>query len=196
VLRLILILNMVYGGLVLKMTDEKERVFKLPARFTFKELKWVCIWMCVVYPLILFMGIMLLVKGGLSFVTVTVLSLFIFMGIAGLLSIFGFSDILIDNRGISRYLFGKIWQDIPWEDIRLIKTYPLTDYNTFKKTTAFNIFPSIGSSANSRWFNRIFFVEGAENMSVMLEIMNHYILKYHIEIESYMDGVKRTCTHL
>jgi hypothetical protein len=178
------------------MNNEDEDIFKLPARFSFKAFKWICIWMCTVYPLLVGMVIAIFVKSGFTFTTLWICLLCTITGIAGIISVFGSSDIIIDNQGISRLLFGKIWQDIPWENVGLIKTYPLMDYNTLKKITAFNIFPSVGSSANSRWFNRIAFVEGAENMSAMLGIINKYVLKYNIKVESVVNGVSTTCTHL
>lgn len=113
------------------------------------------------------------------------------------IAIAGQSDIVIDDQGISRRFFGKKWQTIRWDNVQVIKTFPVgaRGFPT-KIIRAFTICPTVQPLGISYRSGKIGLTDGFENMEQLIELLNHYVSKYEIKIEVQSNGVTALVTRL
>jgi hypothetical protein len=149
-----------------------------------------------VYPLCVVACVAVLASEGLSLWPVVLTALVLVVGIAGANALLSISDIVVDHRGISRSLFGKTWQAIRWDNIRIIKTFPIRDPDTNKMIRGFNIYPLIRPRFDLMAFGKMSFLEKAENMSKLIELINQFVSIYKIEIEAQANGAKTSAGRL
>jgi hypothetical protein len=94
----------------------------------------------------------------------------------------GLSDVIVDDKGITRSFYGKIWKFIRWTDIRRIQLMRTPNYELHRWVALYRIVPD---NRNRSLFSRrlpMFFDETIQNRGRLLELLNHYIHQYNIEI--------------
>ena len=121
----------------------------------------------------------------------------LFLTVVFCTAIAGSSDIIIDENGISRRIFGKVWRTIQWGNIKIVKTFHVIALGfRSKRIRAFVVCPSSVPSGWSYLSSRITFTENFVNVEQLIELINHYISKHNIKIEVQTNGVKTAATHL
>ncbi len=105
----------------------------------------------------------------------------------------GRSDVLIDNTGITRVLFGKIIRRINWDNVKLVRVSPLSRWDSRKQVSAYNIFASSRNATSPRT-RRIYFGDYGVDVHELISVINFYINEYKIPVEKIIDG-KRVSTN-
>jgi len=162
----------------------------LPTIFKSSRLKWMIVLSIVVYPIIAAFLITAFIRsihiwGSLSIgsrIGIMLLPILVlFFGIISLSSILGVSDISIDNQGISRRLFSKVWQTIPWGNVRLITAAPASASRSYS-ARVFHIY-LLRKPPGSFFLSSMFFNDKFENASHMVKLINQHAKKHGIEIK-------------
>jgi hypothetical protein len=152
-------------------------------------LLWMCIALCFI--------------GALTFIRVQqpgptsdgITALFVsisFVLLVGTVLLFGNSDVVIDDRGISRRLFGWTWQTIRWTNIRLITAFPVSGGYGYT-ARGFNIFPSVAPTVRLMPSGKMWFTDKISDAPRLVELLNHYASSQSIKIEirdSLVGGLK------
>jgi hypothetical protein len=113
------------------------------------------------------------------------------------IAITGSSDIIIDEQGISRRLFGKVWRTIHWDNIEIIKTFHVVAQGFRPKSVrAFTIYPTGVLFGWSYLSGGIGFSENFMNMERLIGLINLYAAKHNIKIEVQANGMRTPATHL
>lgn len=130
-------------------------------------------------------GTIFAISHGIAFVWgALMLFLSMFNSIVAGLAIAGESDILIDAQGISRRFLGKTWQSIRWDNIRVIKTFPVGGAGFAPRIVkAYTICPAQKPHGLSYRGGKIGFWSTFNNMDQLVALMNLYIQKYKIKVE-------------
>jgi hypothetical protein len=143
--------------------------------------------------ILIWMGIALCFIGTLTFIRVqqpgaptggiTVLVMSIsFVLLVGAVLLFGNSDVVIDEQGISRRLFGWTWQTVRWTNIRLITAFPVSGGYGYT-ARGFNIFPSVRPTVRLMPSGKMWFTDKISNAPRLVELLNHYASSQSIKIE-------------
>ena len=109
--------------------------------------------------------------------------LFLFVG---LVNVIVTSDIVINDTGISRGAFGKVWLTIAWSNVSYIKIFDELDGGG----KYFNIYPSTKPRPRLLLNGKMAFNDKMERSVDFIKLMNVYILSYNIKIESIVGGIK------
>jgi hypothetical protein len=105
-----------------------------------------------------------------------------FVLLGGAVLLFGRSDVVTDDQGISRRLFGWTWQTVLWTNIRLITAFPVTGGYGYT-ARAFNIFPSVRPKVRLMPSGKMMFTDKMSDASRLVELLNHYASIHGIKIE-------------
>jgi len=152
-------------------------------------------WLLILIPAFsYFMIIEIMAKEyfGVFFCSLALL-FFILMAMIG---IQGLSDIVIGENGISRAAFGKTWQVIQWDNIKYITVFDLRDRANNKMYRTLNIYPVVKPRFRFLINGKMVFGERMERPTEFIALLNKYIGKYDIKIESVMGGIKTTPARL
>jgi hypothetical protein len=152
--------------------------------FAFKSFKWICLWMLSVYPLLVATCCFLLAKEGSSTWILIFVALVFVVGLAGLNAVLSMSLIVVDNESISRSILGKRWQTIRWDNIERMRVFSVIDPGISRTIRGFNIFPRAYPRLSLTPKGKMSFVERAEDMSELIEILNRIAKIYGIPVES------------
>jgi len=107
------------------------------------------------------------------------------------------SDVVIDDSGISRKFLGIAWRKIQWDNVQIIKTRKnLESGFRSRQVRGFYVMPSKRSGGISYMSGSIMFPEKFENMDQLLVLLNYYIGKYSIKIETTANGITTSNTSL
>lgn len=156
--------------------------------FKFKYKLFFAALMALIVSLLLSGSIVGYLRQGTGFgmlIVAFVISLFCVF--VSLLVFIGRSDILIDDTGITRVLFGKIIRRISWNNVSLVRISPLSRWDSRKQVSAYNIFAS-SKDATSPRTRRIYFGDYGVEVNELISVMNFYISKYKIPVEKIIDG--------
>ena len=169
------------------MMEPNERMSGLPARFKFRELPWICLWLAIIEILCLTMGVIWMrregVLGGLMFSAISCSV----AGFFGIITIRGTSDVVVDDQGISRTFFGMTWQSFQWDSVeRLVVRRVMDPSSNFGKTI--RAFVLYQKNRRRRLLSGMSFLENAEKMPDLIRFLNHYIARHKIQIESDING--------
>jgi hypothetical protein len=163
------------------MSDTSSRLFKfkgfLPA-FTVLVL-FIALW-------ILF-AVVIPIEGGSLGGTIFCLSVAVLLLFLGLIFLIGKSDIIIDDDGISRALFGKTIQVVPWIDVQRVVVYPVRAAGVSRGVTAYNIVASPSSSKRSNG-RKIYFNDQSTDLTALIDFLNIFIVKHQIRVEYVAGG--------
>jgi hypothetical protein len=152
----------------------------------------VILWICVGFSLV---GFIRLLRGrppddsgGMIFSVAWIA----FVLLVGAVLLFGKSDVLIDDQGISRRLFGWTWLTIQWANVRLITAFPVSGGYGYS-ARAFNIFPTVKAAIRLMPSGKMAFTDKVSGAPRLVELLNHYASSHRINIEirdSLMGGLK------
>jgi len=131
-------------------------------------------------------------SGGFAFFLFATI-FFLFLGAHW---IAGWSDIIIDERGISRSILGMSWRVIKWEDIRFILIRESFDPNARKKFKFYEINSISKPKSEILSGAKMTISERMEQPREFIELINKYISKYNIKVESTVNGEKFFLTNL
>jgi hypothetical protein len=116
------------------------------------------------------------------FVEVFMFVSFFWISFLAILGFFNQTDIAIDDDGLSRILWGHTWQTMRWDDVRLISAFPVSRGNGSTQR-AFNIFPIVKPFPRLSPSGKIMFDDKIEDVSKLVELLNHYAQQRGIKIE-------------
>jgi hypothetical protein len=160
--------------------------------FRFAGRLLVILWMCIA---LCFIGVLTFIRnrqpGATGGITVLVMSIS-FVLLVGAVLLFGRSDVVIDEKGISRRLFGWTWKTVHWPNIRLITAFPVTGGYGYT-ARAFNIFPSVRPTVRLMPSGKMMFTDKMSDAPRMVELLNYYASTNGIKIEirdSLLGGLK------
>lgn len=105
----------------------------------------------------------------------------------GRVFLIGKSDVVLDDKYISRVFLGKVIQRIPWIGVQRIVVYPIRAAGVKRNVTAYNIFAS-ASSGNETKTRKIYFNDQSTDLKELIELLNFYTAKYQIRVEHVSDG--------
>lgn len=157
--------------------DDKPVVFKIKGQII------ALLWLCFFNFLFGFALIKMIRYEQITFSGVFgIVTLLIVFWIIGVMIMTARSDVMIDDQGISRCFLGKIWRTIRWDNITLITAFPVSD-GFGKITRAYNIFPIVKPHFSFNPSGKMTFSEYMTDTPKLVELLNHYVLKYDIKIE-------------
>ena len=181
---------------------EKNVGANFPAVFKFKKLPLLCVVLIVVLGGDVFLGILALTDhrykagaGALLFFTVV----FLFIGILGSFAVLDMSDIVIDERGISRRLFGWKWQGLHWDGIQRIRAFVLRNMANSVRSKPFRqiqVFPLAGVENDRILRGKMVFDEQCTDLARLLELLNSFAARHSIRIEVEADGTWQPTSRL
>lgn len=96
------------------------------------------------------------------------------------------ADIAIDDEWISRYAFGKLIQRVRWDsidEIRLFDKFGGSGYG-------YNIYPARNKNYRFGLNRKLAFSDEMQNPDGFIHIMNKYVARYNVRIESCIRGKK------
>lgn len=133
-------------------------------------------------------------SGAVSFLVIS----FSFIAIATGLLLTGQSDVVIDDRGISRRIFGRTWQTIRWDNVREIRVFLVKTVYEPNGVRAFAFYPQRKPKGgfNLTPSGKLVFREKFEDMPKLIDLMNQYVSKHGLKIESTIKNVKTPVTRL
>lgn len=92
------------------------------------------------------------------------------------------SDVLVDDLGISWFLFGRIWKTVRWDKVKRIRIRYGRNVSTKKTYTTY----TVDQTKRPRFFllrnGGITFSDEIDRVRGLLDIINHYVSKYNIEV--------------
>lgn len=94
------------------------------------------------------------------------------------------ADIHVDDSGISRYVFGRLFQSAGWNDIYLIRI----SGGFGKSKYSYNIYSRKMSHKSLGINGKIAFGDDMANVSEFVNTMNAHIAKHGVKIESIVGG--------
>ena len=110
--------------------------------------------------------------------------------VLGVGTILGMSDITIDDRGISRRLFGGEWQAVPWSNIDRVKVL------VSRKWITINLWPVVRKPRDWMSGGRVIISDTGQrtiDIDEVIRLLNVYIQLHHIPVET--DAMPGTTTH-
>lgn len=170
---------------------------KVRALFKFKWLIWSCLWSAAIESLCIWSGIDAVAQGRALQAIMLAGGYCLVIGFVGGILILGFSDIVIDNENISRSFFGIILQAKSWSSIEklVVRHIVYQDLNRRKLIRGFTFRGRKSGGVMPNWVG-LDFIEKAEHMNDLLNLLNYYIAKHGITIESVNKEVKTVINRL
>ncbi|MCA8205126.1 hypothetical protein LGM71_29235 [Burkholderia sp. AU33545] len=168
-----------------------------PAVFKAKGAALMTVWLCAVVCIFGFFGSLLIRHGAVLSGVIFIASTFLFFGATAIAIINNWSDVEIDNKAISRRIFGSTWQKIDWENIGLITAFPISGGYGYA-ARAFNIFPKTRPRFRILPSGKMVFNDKLNNAPKMIDLLNHYASIYGIDIKisKTIGGRLDSATHL
>ena len=119
---------------------------------------------------------------------------FIFTALLLLNAFLRTSDVLVDDEGFRRVLFGKIWRSLPWKKIRKIRISNTPDFANFGPPINVYYFESATNTRMPWSFNGpIVFSSKIQRIEEMLAVIDQYVSRFNITI---LDCRVKPPTHL
>jgi hypothetical protein len=103
-----------------------------------------------------------------------------------LISINQQSDLVINDQSISKSLFGKTWRSVEWKNVREIHIGLVPRFSKPPVKCCW-IYPSLESRSGTKC-GVISIGYERKDIVALLEVINHYISKYDIKIQSRIPG--------
>jgi hypothetical protein len=124
-------------------------------------------------------------RGGPPSVGEIILALMVLLFVLGaIMDLRQKSDIVVNEKYISRRLFGWSWKKIYWNEIHLIKVIPFFHPALRKVVRIISIQPSTSPRFRLLPYRKMNFSDQAENMNDLIAIINNYAAVFHIKIQT------------
>lgn len=108
----------------------------------------------------------------------------------------GASDIVVDDEGISRRLYGWVWKRMRWDNIARIKAFEVYVEAQRIRSMAYNIFPIVKDQIRLLPSGKIAFLGTVDGITELLEVINKRADQYHILIQIKKNGTVTTASQL
>ncbi len=183
---------------VIEMSNHSDDSRRKSSVFKFEGQGYLLIAVSLISGLFLFLGFAIETgrNGPASSGELIVIGGFLLFFFMGILILRQQSAIVIDEQGISRCLWGWKWQTIRWDNIRVIKVSPYFHPVVKKMVRVFRIYPSVPPRFRFFPAGGMAFVGLAVKMSELIEIMNDYVARHKIKIETLENGISTSVSHL
>lgn len=154
----------------------------LPVAFRFKDQGLFPIAIFLVSVLFSFIAFLVINSSKSSGIVLPSLAIFvpIFFFYISVRSLCRSSAIVVSDRGISRRLFGWVWQRFEWAGIDSIVVVPFYHPSLKKKVRIITILSRRKSVFGS--YVRMIFIDEAVNMDDLTRLINEFAATYHIGI--------------
>lgn len=93
------------------------------------------------------------------------------------------SDLLIDDRGISRAIFGWTWQTIEWRNTKVVRSFPASRRDGCTSRT-FAVHPLTRTGLSLTLKGIMVFNERLDGFPELLDLLNKYISLNSIRVET------------
>jgi len=124
-------------------------------------------------------------------------ALIVAMGLSALgliLTISEYSNIVVNDMGISRSLLGHHWGRMQWDEMREVESFVTPRFGASTPVRAYRIYRSL-----TKRFIRpgtIVFTQDIEDLDGLLGMLEHFIHKYHLDVKVRLDGKDSSLTGL
>lgn len=166
-----------------------------PWVFRFKGMRVLCALLTAVVGLWLALSFIWIERegfwSGVVFLTVGLL----LFGVLGIMTLLGVSDIIIDNDGISRRLFGVEWQAVRWDCVQRIRIFRIPNFARGGTFRAFKIY-SFDSPSGTRRPKTISFNEQSTDVDSLLRMINKFVAIHGIKVEVDDHGTTRSVDYV
>jgi hypothetical protein len=181
---------------------EKNVGANFPAVFKFKKLPLLCAALIIILVGDVLLGVLALADhrhdAGVG-ALVYLIFVFLLFGLLGSFAALQMSDILIDERGISRRLFGWKWQGLHWDSIQRIRAFVVRNMANSVRSKPFRqiqVFPLTGVEADRILLGKMVFDEQCTDLARLLELLNSFAARHSIRIEVEADGTWQPTSRL
>jgi hypothetical protein len=93
------------------------------------------------------------------------------------------SDLLIDDRGISRAIFGWVWQTIEWRNTKVIRSFPASR-GEVRTSRTFAVHPLTKTGLSLTLKGIMVFNERLDGFPELLDLLNKYVRLNNIRVET------------
>ena len=107
--------------------------------YRYRMLRFACVWLAVVTILLVGFALFLARKFGASYALRGFFVLAPGFWILGFLVVISSADVVLDENGIARLLFGHVLRQERWQNVRMITCFDVR--TPFESTRAVNVFP-------------------------------------------------------
>jgi len=98
-------------------------------------------------------------------------------------------DLLVNDSGLARIVFGKPCQRLAWDEIRMIREYSQTSRADAQIRRYLRIYPRQSSFLKFRLIRTMLISEKIDGFDELINVMNDYITRHSIRIETSADGL-------
>lgn len=106
------------------------------------------------------------------------------------------SDLVIDENGVSRTLFGKVWRRILWSNVSVVKVNEFLSLKTSKVAKSITIYPKVKPRIRFWPSGKMMLPAKVERPERLIEVMNAYVSANRIAVEKVSDGYKTDASTL
>lgn len=160
--------------------DNKTRTFQ------YRGLVLVVLWTATVFFMSLFLAIVAILNDAqhknITQAVIFVLLASVFILAVAWVLIASRSDIKIDAKGISRSIFGVVWQAIEWRNIKVIRCFP-TSRGAGEASKSFSIHPLARPKFSLALKGIMVFSNQFDEVDELLNLLNEYIRLHNIRVE-------------
>lgn len=157
--------------------------------FRYKRLPFMIAWVVIVTGLLAFLAIQALRQKGMTAgLVIFFVSAFAIIYWQGFLVVFGASDIIINNDGVSRILFGMTWKKISWENMARIVCFEVYYSRWHTNVMVYNLFPKIKPKVRLFPSGKMWITGNFKDVNKMRNLMNEFVLEYGIPVQCKQNG--------
>lgn len=153
-------------------------------------------WTMVVTGLVIFMGSQVVAQSGWVVATVFFTIAFLFIFWYGGMVVLGASDIVIDDTGISRVLFGMTWVRITWKNMSRIVCFDVYYSRWRRNVMAYNLFPIVKPKIRLLPTGKMWITGNIKNIDLLREAINEQAVKNGVQMQSRQNGKVTIISHL
>lgn len=94
----------------------------------------------------------------------------------------GASDVVVDNNGIYRELYGYRWKTLRWDNIDKIKSFEIYSQRLSTRIVAYNLFPIVKPKFRLFPSGKMWFNDTMDDAKSFLDAVNMYAAKHEITL--------------
>ena len=168
-----------------KQSDRIVAGMPLPARFTYR--RWIMTLCFIVVTAAVFLFAAFIYRSGREQAHEMGMLYFIggvFCLLMTVVVLLGSSDVVVDESGLSWQVARLTWKQIQWSEVQRVRVREFPDYAQKCDVTTY-----VFEIGKSHFLHRGSCIdENIENYGAMLRLLNYFIEKYHIPINSEIKG--------
>jgi len=106
------------------------------------------------------------------------------------------SDVVIDQNGISRTLFGRTWKSVEWTEVERVHVRSLWSLDLTKKVNVICFDRTSEAQPKHLRARRFAFSDAVEGAAELVQVLNSYISKHRLVVEVTSNGATTRSTQL